>query len=280
MTATVLMLIWDFDTGIGQINATYPYNFRQEPILRELKNVEFILRVAAERDIRMTFACVGIAAETGPYPYHVPDLIRRIFAEGHEVASHSWKHEWFPFLEAEQIRRSLLRSKKILEECIGVPGRVSGFVPPFNRPMSWYRRLALSLGDRAWGPWYPGADIGKMIKFLRESGYRWARFSYKTLFDRFKNTINKSSLKMNNFERIDGLTIIPHHYCGFDHGAISLLEYAIQNNKDIVISGHPGALSWKGPEHIDLFNEFIDIVTKLRDSKKIRILTVNEQTSL
>lgn len=274
------MLIWDFDTGIGQINASYPYNFRQEPILREIKNVEIILQTAVDYNVKMTFACVGIAAEPGPFPYHLPDLIRQIYEEGHEIASHSWKHEWFPFLEAEQIRRSLRRSKKILEECIGIKGSVQGFVPPFNRPMSWYRKLAVSLGDRVWGPWYPGADIGNMLIFLREAGYKWSRLSYRSLSDRLKKVIARSEPKWKNCEYTKGITIIPHHYCGFDVEADLLVDYAIKYNKAIVISGHPGALSRRGREHADHFKDFIKKVSNHQEKGKLSILTVQQYANI
>ena len=41
-----LFIIWDFDAAIGQINSTYPYNFHEETIYKEIMNVESILKLS------------------------------------------------------------------------------------------------------------------------------------------------------------------------------------------------------------------------------------------
>src|SRR5580693_8115976 len=105
-----LFLMWDYDGALGQVNATYPYNFHEEMLLQEIQNVDFILQSARSLALKMTYACVGFSAEPGHWPYHVPEQLQRIHAEGHEIASHSWRHEWFPYLEPQQVVRSLRRS--------------------------------------------------------------------------------------------------------------------------------------------------------------------------
>lgn len=271
-----LFLIWDYDTAIGQVNATYPYNFRQEPILQEIENVDHILKLGLDHGISMTFACVGFAAEPGTYPFHVPEQIKRIHESGHEIASHSWRHEWFPFLEKEQIRRSLARSKQTLENCIEVPGGVKGFVPPFNRPMSWYRQGAISLGDRALGPWYPGANIGSLLKSLHEAGYTWCRLSYRSLWRRLADRFQEKKIRLNNWWKADGITIVPNNYCGFNEPAIKLVEMAAEKELPVVISGHPSGLSRMREESLDKFKIFLERVSELQGRGKIKYLTVSE----
>jgi peptidoglycan/xylan/chitin deacetylase (PgdA/CDA1 family) len=271
-----LFLIWDYDTAIGQINATYPYNFRQEPILEEIENVNIILKLGADYGISMTFACVGLAGESGNYPYHVPEQIRRIHESGHEIASHSWKHEWFPFLEKEQIRRSLARSKLTLENCIGVPGGVKGFVPPFSRPMSWYRKGAISLGDRALGPWYPGADIGSLLKSVNEAGYTWCRLSYRPLWRRLADRLQESNIRLKYWLKTHDIMIVPNNYCGFDEPALKLVEMAAEKELPLVISGHPAGLSRMREESLEKFKIFLQRVSELQSKGKIKYSTVSE----
>lgn len=274
MTA-YLLLIWDFDTAIGQVNATYPYSFHETVLLDELSNVDRILDLAGELGIRMTFACVGFAAEEGHFPYHVPSRIARIHELGHEVASHSWKHEWFPYLEREQIRRSLARSKSALEACVGKPGAVTGFVPPFSRPMSWYGKAAFSLGDRVFGPWYAGASIGSLLKVVDEVGYRWCRVVYRPIWKKITGDLQRRPFD-GHLPTKHRVCCIPNTYCGFDEPALALLQAAIEQDKAVVISGHPSGLSRNGEESFQHFSFFMRRVAEYQKMGALATITVTE----
>ena len=184
--APSVLIIWDYDTAIGQVNASYPYNFHEALLQTEIENVDRILELGSTMGLQMTFACVGFAAEPGHFPYHVPEQLRRIRAASHEIASHSWRHEWFPFLEREQVRRSLARSKQALQTCLGEADAVKGFVPPFSRPMTWYKKGAISIGDRTLNPFRAAGNIGSLCGELRAAGYSWCRVSYRSLVERIK----------------------------------------------------------------------------------------------
>lgn len=264
-------MIWDYDGGIGQVNASLPYNFNQERISQEIENVDRILEISAEYNTRMTFACVGFTAEDGPLPYHNPDQIRKIWSAGHEIASHSWKHEWFPYLNSEQIQRSLSRSKQILESCIGAPGSIRGFVPPFNRPMSWYRKGAFSLGDRVFGPSFPGADLGRLIKILDASGYQWCRVSVTPIW---KKLLGRGAPRNRTFFRERSVLAVPQHYVGFDETAVDLLEQAISTRSTLVISGHPSGLSRSGAESLENFLSLMQIVSEAVQRGDLQMLRV------
>ena len=79
-------------------------------------------------EVPACFAVVGSAALPGKRPYHAPEQIRRIHDAGHEVASHSHRHEWLPALSRQALRETLSASKDALEQCIGAP--IATFVPP------------------------------------------------------------------------------------------------------------------------------------------------------
>jgi hypothetical protein len=273
------LIVWDYDAAIGQVNASYPYNFHEENILEEIENVDGLLELAAERGVRMTFACVGFAAEPGHFPYHVPDQLRRIRAASHEIASHSWRHEWFPFLEREQVRRSLARSKEALERCLGEPGAVCGFVPPFSRPMTWYRKGAISVGDRALNPLRAAGNLGALCKQLRDTGYAWCRVSFRSLRDRVRGA-QHPELIGKRLDRSRGVACLPHHYTGFDRGALELLDRAATTQRSIVIVGHPSGLTRDKEESWSHLVPFFERLGALQSAGRIRSRTVAEHIAL
>ena len=113
---------------------------------RDFENTEQLLALHARYEVPACFAVVGAAALPGTRPYHDPQQIRRIHAAGHEIASHSFRHEWLPGLDRDALRETLRRSKDALEQCIGAP--VTSFVPPFNQPFDYPAALAWSLSER------------------------------------------------------------------------------------------------------------------------------------
>jgi polysaccharide deacetylase family protein (PEP-CTERM system associated) len=72
-----------------QVSAFAPHIARDEwdtlPCRVE-RNVDAILLLLAEADVKATFFCLGWIAE------RYPPLIRRLADEGHEVASHGFAH--------------------------------------------------------------------------------------------------------------------------------------------------------------------------------------------
>lgn len=269
-----LMIVWDYDSALGQVNATYPYKFDEQKLFQEISNVDAILKLASEYDLKMTFACLGFAAEPGVYPYHIPEQIRAIYQSGHEVASHSWRHEWFPFLEAEQIIRSLERSKYALETCLRQAGSVLGFVLPFSRPMSWYARGSFSLGDRAWGLWYPGADLGQLIRMAEKTGYRWFRVSYRTLLQRLRRQHHPALDR--KWDVTNKMICVPQHFTGFDEQGRALLAEAVRTESALVVVGHPSGLSRTREENIEHLKIFLRSVANYRDGGQLVVQSVGQ----
>jgi peptidoglycan/xylan/chitin deacetylase (PgdA/CDA1 family) len=275
---TKLMIIWDYDSALGQINSSYPYNFNYYPIYEEIKNVDYILTKAKESNIKMTFACLGFDAEDGIFPFNNPEQIKKIFDYGHEIASHSWKHESFQYLTGKQIYKSLERSKYILEKCLGSVDIVKGFVPPHSRPMSWYKKLSFSLGDRAIYPIHKGGDIGYILRQLSLLNYKWCRVLklYKPFWKKIYSHSNDEEYVFGKWEIHDDIVCVPQHYTGFDETAQKYLEKAILKNKDLVIVGHPAALSREGAESLNNFTKFMDEINKYRSNGQLEIITVND----
>ena len=83
---------------------------------------ELLLNLFEEHNITATFFIVGWTAKK------YPDLIKRIFTAGHEIASHSYLHIPIPEMSQKQFKEDLSRSKSCLEELTGE--RVHGFRAP------------------------------------------------------------------------------------------------------------------------------------------------------
>lgn len=84
--------------------------------------VHRLLDTLAERNVRATFFVLGWLAERDPA------LVRRIAAEGHEVASHGWDHRRVPTEPPARFRESVRRARAVLQDLTSGP--VDGFRAP------------------------------------------------------------------------------------------------------------------------------------------------------
>lgn len=83
------------------------------------RNTDRILALLAERAVHGTFFVLGWIAERHP------ELVKRIAAAGHEVASHGYAHQLIYRQEEAQFREETGRSKRLLEDLTGTP--VTGY---------------------------------------------------------------------------------------------------------------------------------------------------------
>ncbi len=84
---------------------------------RVAANTNRVLDVFAGQGVHGTFFVLGWVAERHP------ELIRRIVAEGHELASHGYDHTRVIYMDAARFREDVTRTKGILESTGGVPVR-------------------------------------------------------------------------------------------------------------------------------------------------------------
>ena len=73
-------------------------------------NTHRILDLFSEHRIKATFFVLGWVAE------RYPALVRRIVADGHELASHGYDHTRVTQQDARQFREDVVRTKQILED--------------------------------------------------------------------------------------------------------------------------------------------------------------------
>jgi len=142
-----------------QVSAFAPHIARGDWDRRECRverNVETILAMLARREVKATFFTLGWIAE------RYPQLVRRIVAEGHELASHGYGHERVTDLTPEAFDADIRRAKAILEDLAG-------------SPVIGYRAPSFSIGaSNLWA-----------LDFLGRAGYRYSSSIYPIRHDHY-----------------------------------------------------------------------------------------------
>jgi polysaccharide deacetylase family protein (PEP-CTERM system associated) len=142
-----------------QVSAFAPHIPRESWDSRECRverNVERILALLNEHDARATFFTLGWIAE------RYPQLVRRIVAGGHELASHGYAHLRATDQNLAEFSNDVSRAKRVLEDIGGV--EVKG-----------YRAPSFSIGrDNLWA-----------LDTLYETGYRYSSSIYPVAHDHY-----------------------------------------------------------------------------------------------
>ena len=89
---------------------------------RILINVEKILELFHRFKVQATFFILGYIAE------RTPEVVKMIYAEGHEIASHGYGHVQVYKQRENEFLRDLLRAKTLIEGVIG--GKIIGYRAP------------------------------------------------------------------------------------------------------------------------------------------------------
>ena len=142
-----------------QVSAFAPYITRDEWATRECRierNVERILHMLDEHETKATFFTLGWIAE------RYPQLIQRIVAGGHELASHGYGHERASDLTETAFFLDIDSAKKLLEDLSG-------------QAVKGYRAPSFSIGH------------GNLWAFdcLERAGYRYSSSIYPIQHDHY-----------------------------------------------------------------------------------------------
>jgi peptidoglycan/xylan/chitin deacetylase (PgdA/CDA1 family) len=239
-----IVFFWDYDTQWGADRSRNPHRAPTWGPL-EFPNTELILEAHARYDIPACFAVVGAAALPGERPYHDPAQIRRIHEAGHEVGSHSFRHEWLPALGGDGLVETLRSSKDALEQCIG--DEVSTFVPPYNQPFDHLRGWSVSLSERRAVP-HDRIDVVRLCDALVETGYAFSRLSYRSIATRLVEAVRGTELhRPFALERVSGIqTLRINTPCGFSKEARRAIEAQLAKGGYWVLYGHPHSATDEG----------------------------------
>jgi polysaccharide deacetylase family protein (PEP-CTERM system associated) len=104
-----------------------------------------ILDLFAEHQVNATFFTLGWVAE------RYPQMVKRIVAAGHEIASHGWEHVRVNTQTPEAFRSDIERTRKLLQDLSG-------------EPVLGYRAASYSIGATESWAW----------EQLAEAGYRYS----------------------------------------------------------------------------------------------------------
>jgi len=142
-----------------QVSALAPYIRRDQWDRQECRverNVERILAMLAERDVKATFFTLGWIAE------RYPQVVRAIVAGGHELASHGYGHQRASDLDRAQFLDDITRAKRLLEDLSG-------------QAVQGYRAPSFSIGSaNLWA-----------LDALAEAGYRYSSSIYPVKHDHY-----------------------------------------------------------------------------------------------
>jgi polysaccharide deacetylase family protein (PEP-CTERM system associated) len=120
------------------------------------RNMERILAILAERDVKATFFTLGWIAE------RYPQVVRNIVAGGHELASHGYGHLRASDQSPEEFRQDITRSKALLEDIGG-------------QAVLGYRAPSFSIGTgNLWA-----------LDTLANAGYRYSSSIYPVVHDHY-----------------------------------------------------------------------------------------------
>lgn len=107
---------------------------------RVVQSTEHLLEIFAETNTSATFFCLGWVAERSP------ELIRRIHAAGHEIASHGFDHVLVYDQDSEVFRTDVVRAKALLEDICG--DEVLGYRAPSFSITPWGMEILAETGHR------------------------------------------------------------------------------------------------------------------------------------
>jgi polysaccharide deacetylase family protein (PEP-CTERM system associated) len=142
-----------------QVSALAPYIPREQWDSRECRverNVERILLMLDEGQTRATFFTLGWVAE------RYPQLVRRIVAGGHELASHGYGHQRASDLSEAEFSADISSAKKLLEDISG-------------EEVKGYRAPSFSIGEaNLWA-----------FDCLARAGYRYSSSIYPIRHDHY-----------------------------------------------------------------------------------------------
>jgi peptidoglycan/xylan/chitin deacetylase (PgdA/CDA1 family) len=264
-----LLFFWDYDTQWGGDRSRLPGGPKSWGAL-EFSNTERLLELHGEQAVPACFAAVGSAALPGERPYHDPAQIRRIHAAGHEIGSHSHRHEWLPGLDRRALRETLQASKDALEQCIGAP--VTTFVPPWNQPFDYPRGFSFSLSERREGGAHR-TGLVRLCETLAETGYRFCRVAYRPMHQRLAEMVVRHRLEqLGRVEEIRGVSCARLNTPGgFGRHTLDVLERAARRGGLTVVYGHPHSLTLGNSQDERYLAPFLQRVATMVRSGQLKV---------
>jgi peptidoglycan/xylan/chitin deacetylase (PgdA/CDA1 family) len=121
-----------------------------------------VMNVLREEGIKASFFVNGYTVEV------FPDLMRRIMAEGHELCSENWRHEYVTTMTADEQRNDIKRTVDTFQRVLGFKPR--GYIMPGELPTDETPGILAELGYKYWMcflhedlPYVLKVDTGELV---------------------------------------------------------------------------------------------------------------------
>jgi peptidoglycan/xylan/chitin deacetylase (PgdA/CDA1 family) len=268
------MIFWDYDTQWGAERSRGKGGPKPWGPL-EFVFTDRLLELHGEFGVPACFAVVGAAALSGDRPYHDPDQIKRIHAAGHEVGSHSFRHDWLPGLSRENLLETLRSSKDAIEQCIGA--EVISFVPPYNQPFDHAPGLSISVSERIKAG-RNRVTLGRLCASLLTTGYRFCRVAYRPLHLKAADIFLRRPLpRSSEPEKIEGIVCVRQEApAGFAETASAFLRHVVQRGGMAIAYGHPHSLGARNDQNETCLVRFLKEVVELRAAGHLDVILPRE----
>ncbi|MCF7798451.1 polysaccharide deacetylase family protein [Candidatus Woesearchaeota archaeon] len=246
MSKLKVVIYFDYELQQGADMCTNPQKWG----LDDYTNTEKLLELLNKYDVKVCFATLGTIAEGNKLPYSSKKQIKKIHSKGHEIASHSYKHNALDSLTNKEIISDLKKSKRLLESVI--KEKIMTFVPPHNLP---FNLLGIAIG----------------LKKIEKEGKPTKRRPYisKRPISKYRQIINKIGFKVI---REYDLIINKLDFTGFDSKVRNKILKNKNKNKIITCYGHPHALLVKGKQSLEELEKTIKLIKK----EKIEVILPRE----
>lgn len=101
-----------------------------------------VLEVLRQEGIKASFFVNGHTVET------FPSVMRQILADGHELCSENWRHEYVFMMTPEEQRSDIKRTVDAFQKVLGF--KPQGFIMPGERPTDETPKFLVELGYKYW----------------------------------------------------------------------------------------------------------------------------------
>ncbi|MCB0689391.1 MAG: polysaccharide deacetylase family protein, partial [Saprospiraceae bacterium] len=264
-----VLIYWDYDTQWGADRSRLPGGPKSWG-KDEFPNTDVLLELPGKYEIPCCFAVVGSAALPGEIPYHHPSQVREIHEAGHEVASHMHRHEWIPGLGYTKLQEVLRESKDALEQCIS--SEVVSFVPPYNQPFDFPRKLSFSISERK-QVLANRVDIPLLTKALQSTGFKTSRISYQSIFTKLGRKIGVDpSFRASRPELINGIQCIKLNTRGGFQEVLPSLEENQNQEGYAIVYGHPHSITSNNRQSLRYLEPFLNGLSELRKAGKLEVV--------
>ncbi len=194
-------------TSYSSVRITEPYiamTFDDGP---HPSNTPRLLDMLRQRNIKATFFVVGTNAKA------YPSILKRMVAEGHEVANHTWNHPDLTKLSQTAVRKEMDMSKEAIVSATGVAPRI--YRPPYGAVNSslksfikteyGYPTIMWSVDPLDWKK--PGASVvaDRLVAGTRPGGILLAHDIHKPTIDAMPSTFDRLLAKGYKFVTVSQL---------------------------------------------------------------------------